>query len=134
MFRFLLFFCFQRFLFKEILSNKLMHYKCWFWNRVPNIKEAISQSNIDQFSKLRTFLKSKFCGLLKNDQNIYPSCFGGREIAKKQSVQSISGHHVRSANWTLFVTGPLKLARWTFWPWNDILAISSIFRSCDHFF
>ena len=32
--------------------------------------------------------------LFKNDQNIYSRRFGGREIVKKQSVQSISGHPV----------------------------------------
>ena len=45
---------------------------------------AISLSNIDQFSKVRTFLKSEFCGLHKNDQNFYPRCFGGRDIAKNK--------------------------------------------------
>ena len=77
-------FSFQRFLLKEILSNKLMHFKCWFWNWVPNIKEAISQSNIGQFSKLRTFLKSEFCGLRENDQHFHPRCFGSREMAKNK--------------------------------------------------
>ena len=55
---------------------------------------AISLSNINQFSKERTFLKSEFCGLHKNDQHFYPRCFGSREMAKKQSVQSNSGHPV----------------------------------------
>ena len=76
--------CFQRFLFKKVLSDKLMHYKCWFWNWVPKIKEAISQSNIGKFLKLRTFLKSEFCGLRKNDYNFYLKCFGSREIAKNK--------------------------------------------------
>ena len=76
--------CFQRFLFKKVLSDKLMHYKCWFWNWVPKIKEAISQSKIGKFLKLRTFLKSEFCGLRKNDYNFYLRCFGSREIAKNK--------------------------------------------------
>ena len=63
--------------------NKLL-LKCWFWNKVPNIEEAISRSNIGQFSKLRTFLKSEFCGLRENDQHFYPRCFGSREMAKNK--------------------------------------------------
>ena len=51
---------------------------------IPNIERAISWSNIDQSKRLRTFLKSEFCGLLNNDQNIYPRCFGGREITKNK--------------------------------------------------
>ena len=58
--------------------------KCWFLNKVPNIERAISRWNNDQFSKLRTILRSEFCGHRKNNQNIYPRCFGGREIAKNK--------------------------------------------------
>ena len=58
--------------------------KCWFWNKIPNIERAISWSNIDQFSKLRIFLKSEICVLLKSYQNINPRWFGCREIAKNK--------------------------------------------------
>ena len=52
-------------------------------NQVPKIERTIFKSNIDQFLKFMTFLKSEFCGLHKNDLKCYPMCFGGREIAKK---------------------------------------------------
>ena len=55
---------------------------------------ALSPLNINQFSKLRPFLKSEFCGPHKNDKNTYAMCFGGPEIVKKKSGQSISGHPV----------------------------------------
>ena len=52
---------------------------------------ALSPLNINQFSKLRPFLKSEFCGPHKNDKNTYAMC---PEIVKKKSGQSISGHPV----------------------------------------
>ena len=58
--------------------------KCGFWNKVPIIEMALSPLNINQFSKLRPFLKSEFCGPHKNDKNTYAMCFGGPEIVKKK--------------------------------------------------
>ena len=79
--------------------------KCWFWNKVPDIERAISRSNNDQFPKLKTFLKLKFCGVLKNSQNIYPRCFGGREITKnkvsKVLVDTLYIKKKKSENWKI---------------------------------
>ena len=36
----------------------------------------------------------EFSGLYENIQNFYPRCIGSREIDKKQSGQSNSGHPV----------------------------------------
>ena len=52
-----------------------------------NFERAIPQSNIVQFSKLRTFLKSEFCEHLKNDQNIYPSALKAEKLQKTKCLK-----------------------------------------------
>ena len=101
-----------------------MHYKCWFWNRLPNIKEAISRSNIGQFSKLRTFLKSEFCGLRKDDQDFYPRCFGSREMAKnKVSKVIVDTLYIQGVprNLTHFVFGLLWIVRLSNFPMRPFI-------------
>ena len=65
-------------MFKEMLRDKFLY------KNVPHIEMAIYRSNIDQFLRLKTFLKSEFCGLHKNVQNFYPRVLGGPEIAKNK--------------------------------------------------
>ena len=62
--------------------------------RHPTLKEPFLGQKLTNLSKLRTFLRPEFCGLLKNGQNIYPLCFGGQKIARKKNVQQINGHPV----------------------------------------
>ena len=45
---------------------------------------GISRSNIDQFAKIRNFLKSDFCGLHKKDQKFFQCALEAKKLQKQK--------------------------------------------------